>query len=405
MKYIKKNSKKGEISIFSGKNKMLFQVRQRFSSVCFLFFLIAVFLGFSDVLPAQNSLDNWSVGANVCYGKFFKHSKKQIFQVNNPATGFSLDFMNQSTGKAMWAKQHKLPRAGLGFIYLNYGAPDTLGKAIGFYPQIDTWLLRTPRFTLYTRMTFGVAYLTKRYDRITNPRNTAIGSHINNYTTIGLSAEYQLTNHLALRAAAHFAHSSNGKLRVPNLGLNTGFLNLGLNYRFSADLPLDTIALPKDYVYSQKPLFGLRASIGIKEANVANGPFYYVWMLTPHVIFPRNEKHQWEAGAEFTFDGEAREAYLNGEGFGSTNTSIKPWSASVYGGHEFLFGRIGFVSQLHWYLFPFMQPKNEFYTLIGGKIYLNDFHKHPRNQFYTGIFLKSHYTVAQYPSVILGATF
>lgn len=370
------------------------------------FLLLSLFFLFiENPLSAQQSLENWSADLNIGYGKFLKHSRRQTFEVNNPAYGIAIDFMNQSSGKAMWAKLNGRPRTGLGLMYVDYGEPDLLGKAIGVYPQIDIWLLRSRKFTIYTRMAFGLGYLSKRYDRVTNPQNTAIGSRFNNYTTVGLSAEYQLTNHLGIRVAAHVSHSSNGRLRVPNLGINTGMIQIGVNYRMSEPMLKDTFQIAANYEYSRKALFGLRGSLGIKEASVENGPFYYVWMITPHVIFPRNEKHQWETGAEITFDGEIQERNLNGEDYTSTHILLEPWKASVYGGHEFLFGRMGFITQLHIHLFPFMEKKNEFYTLIGGKIYLKSFHKHPRNQFYTGIFLKAHYAVAQYPSLILGGTF
>ncbi len=381
------------------KNKPHTSILQRFFSCSIFFFSLS--LG----LEAQSVVANWSIGGNICYGTFLKHSKKQDFEINAPAKGVSIDFMHQSSGKEVWAKLHGRPRAGIGLIYVDYGAPDLLGKAIGLYPQIDIWLIRTPKITLYTRLAFGVSYLTKAYDRVTNVHHTAIGSHINNYTTAGLAAEYRISNRLAIRLGGHFSHSSNGRLRTPNLGINTALINAGVNYRFSPESPPDTFRLPQGYQYSRKPLFGVRGSLGIKEASVPNGPFYYVWMLTPHIIFPKNEKHQWETGMEITFDGEVRNAYLNGEDYNIKYTIVKPLHVSVYGGHEFLFGRIGFITQLHLHVFPFLERKNEFYSLIGGKVYLKSFHKYPRNQLYTGIFLKAHYAVAQYPSVILGTTF
>lgn len=372
-----------------------------FPLLCILFFFITG----ANNLRAQQLPENWSAGLNAGYGKFLKHSRRQTFDVTKPAYCIAMDFMHQSSGKALWAKLNGRPRYGLGIVYVDYGAPDLIGKAIGMYPLIDVWLLRRPELAIYTRMAFGVGYLTKRYDRVTNPGNTAIGSHFNNYTTIGLSAEYQLTPHCGIRLAGHLSHSSNGRLRVPNLGINTGIIQMGITYRVTEPLLKDTFSVPSTYQYSRKALFGLRGSIGIKEASIENGPFYYVWLLTPHIIFPRNEKHQWETGAEIAYDGQDREAILNGEDYTSPSVLLKPWNVSVYGGHEFLFGRLGFITQLHLNVFPFLEKKNEFYTLIGGKIYLKSFHKHPRNQFYTGIFLKAHYAIAQYPSLILGGTF
>jgi hypothetical protein len=77
----------------------------------------------------------------------------------------------------------------------------------------------------------GVGYLTKKFDRINNYKNLAIGSHFNAAISLMFDIRYRLTNRITLTGGVSLQHFSNGSLKLPNNGLNVPLINLGVAYR------------------------------------------------------------------------------------------------------------------------------------------------------------------------------
>jgi Lipid A 3-O-deacylase (PagL) len=261
-------------------------------------------------------------------------------------------------------------------------------------------LLNKEKLRIYTRMGFGIAYLNKIYDRVSNPTNVAIGTHFNNYTTIGLQAEYNLSPQVFLQLSGHFAHSSNGHLRYPNLGLNTATARLGILYQFQPTQTFDTL-VEERYKTSRKPLLGLWLGLGSKDANMPKSPSYPLYTITPHVIFPRSVKRQWSTGMEFTYDSYVKEFAADIQ----FSEKQDVWRISVFGAHEWLWGRFAFPLQLHLYADRPFKGKDFYYTKLGPKIYILPPHKYPRRNIYTAITLKAHGAVAEYVELSIGGVF
>lgn len=340
----------------------------------------------------------WGVGGTYLQGEFLKHSKKIRFDAVKPARAFVLEVMKQSQGRKYWSRIHGYPRVGLGFFHLNFGNDSIMGSAWGVVPQIDIWLLQRPKFRIYNRLGFGFCYVTRGYDPIENPLNLVVSMRLNNLSVAGIMAEYNLTPQLTLHAGGFLSHCSNGHLRFPNLGINNGTLGLGLRYQFQPTDKSDTLVVER-YALSHKPMFGFRMGIAGKEANVANGPIYYSYTLTPHVIFPQSGKSQWSAGMELTIDNFERATQREQE------EARQFGYVTVFGAHEWIWGRVGFPVQLHVYAYPIPQAKRIFYQKIGPKIYLLPPHTNPRKNIYFALSLKAVMNVADYVELSVGGTF
>lgn len=359
------------------------------------FGLIYLFL-----FPISPIYGQWGLGLDYHYGQFLKHNKSQIFPIYDPVHAITLDIMKQTQGSEYWSRIHGYPRAGVGLIYKSYGNDSVLGKGIGAFPQIDIWLLSREKFRIYTRLGFGLIYITKPFDRVTNTKNNTIGTHFNNYTTLGIQAEYNVNPRLRLHLGGELSHSSNGHFRFPNLGMNTATASMGLHYQMQATQTFDTLQVTS-YKPSRKILFGLRVGLGGKEANVAESPIYRIYTLTPHIIFPRSGKSQWSTGVEFTYDTYLKEFFDNIQA--SSNEGI--WRVSVFGAHEWLWGRFAFPLQLHFYADKPFQGSDFYYTKLGPKIYLLPPHKHPRRNLYSAVTLKANGVIADYVEICVGGTF
>jgi len=114
---------------------------------------------------------------------------------------------------------------GYTFNLLNLGS-EVAGYAIGagglVMPQsgkYNYWILG-----------MGIGYLTKRYDEFGNPRNPAIGSHLNGMMHLGYHLDvgpYLNKWGWKMYAEAGMVHFSNANWRQPNFGVNIPYLSIG----------------------------------------------------------------------------------------------------------------------------------------------------------------------------------
>ncbi|MFN0200852.1 MAG: acyloxyacyl hydrolase [Bacteroidia bacterium] len=362
-----------------------------------LLFLINI--SFPLLAQFQNGL---TIGADVHYGTLLKHTERQKFTAPDPSYGLSFEVMKQTFGRDYWAELHGYPRLGWGILYKSYGNPDTLGTMISIYPQLDLPVYRGKKLKIFTRMAYSVAYLNKPYNQETNPNNTAIGSRINNYTTVGMIAEYAITPKWWLRAGFNIAHSSNGRVSTPNLGLNTATARLGLSYQVAEANEKQHFPYDK-YPLAKKPIFGFRAGAGLTETNTVNGPTYPIYVYSPFVIFPRSGKSRWFTGFEYSRNQLTSDWVVN-QDIEPEKKEAKNLQMSVYGGHEFMFGRVGFQTQLQFYVHELPQSRYFWNAKIGPNVYLLRPHKSPRRNAYIGVYLKTEYFVAQYVDFTVGIT-
>lgn len=139
------------------------------------------------------------------------------------------------------------PRHGLSFEARNFGNNDVLGHAfsISFFNQMN--LLTTKKnFFLNLKLTTGLGYLTKTYDEVNNPKNNAIGSHLNPKVTLLVSARQYLNQKFYVDFGIEFNHFSNGSIVTPNLGLNSPSLMLGIGkeineYNYNSTLNFEMV--------------------------------------------------------------------------------------------------------------------------------------------------------------------
>ena len=348
--------------------------------------------------------DNKNIGVNFYAGKFLKHSRNQTFTVDNPVVGFGAEIMKQTDGSRFWHILHGYPRIGMATMFKSFGRDSILGWAFGLYPQLDIPIKKGDKLNLYVRAGFGLAYLNKPWSRESNPQNTAIGSYINNITTAGVIAEYALSPHWQLRAGAHLTHTSNGRTRIPNLGLNTAKLSIGTSYVFNPHLKkitMDNAPYPIYPMY-KKIFWGARFGMSIHEYKMPEGPFYPVYIASLSANKYYRHKAKVSLGVEYSYDLSNKEYALNQE--------IEPFRLphqrwTVFGAHEFLFGRLGWYNQLFFYADRPFKGNSFMGTKIGANIYALQPHLHPRRNAYWGIYLKSHYAVADYVEMTVGGTF
>jgi opacity protein-like surface antigen len=189
---------------------------------------LAIFL-FSR-LSAQDSAQKVQVykssewSAQLMGGYLIPHHSDMMAMYRH-ATGINVKYrsaINQPNGNG--ANIDKITY-GYTFNLLNLGS-EVAGYAIGagglVMPQsgkYNYWILG-----------MGIGYLTKRYDEFGNPRNPAIGSHLNGMMHLGYhldAGRYLNEQGWKMYAEAGMVHFSNANWRQPNFGINIPYLSIG----------------------------------------------------------------------------------------------------------------------------------------------------------------------------------
>lgn len=120
---------------------------------------------------------------------------------------------------------------GIGLAYYSLGDTHELGNPIALYLFQGARLARlTSSLSLNYEWNFGLSFGWKPYDTEDNYNNTIIGSRANAYIFAGLYLNQVLSREFDLVVGYSFTHFSNGNTQIPNAGLNTTGLRLGLVY-------------------------------------------------------------------------------------------------------------------------------------------------------------------------------
>jgi len=164
----------------------------------------------------------WS--AQLMGGYLIPHHSDMMAMYRH-ATGINVKYrsaINQPNGNG--ANIDKITY-GYTFNLLNLGS-EVAGYAIGagglVMPQ--SWKYN------YWILGMGIGYLTKRYDEFGNPRNPAIGSHLNGMMHLGYHLDvgpYLNKWGWKMYAEAGMVHFSNANWRQPNFGVNIPYLSIG----------------------------------------------------------------------------------------------------------------------------------------------------------------------------------
>lgn len=133
-----------------------------------------------------------------------------------------------------WARISRAKSYGLELVVRNFdsfrGVSDTishaLGGAIGLLAQVELQVLKIGKTTIVFTPAAGASYSTKTF--FTHSQNRFIGSHINEMLKADVGAQVSLSQNFTLLAGAAYLHLSNGGYRVPNGGLNTANVYLGV---------------------------------------------------------------------------------------------------------------------------------------------------------------------------------
>lgn len=364
--------------------------------------LTLAFVALAIPALAQRPGFAWDVGTEQ--GRIFKHSPKIAFAIPAHTYGVGIHFQYQTNGKREWHQHHRYPLLGFSMQYFNFGNEDALGQAISFYPNITLKILERSRWMAHFRMGSGVAWLSRPYDRLENPENTAIGSHLNNTTCFRLAVGWRLAPQWTIFAGGSFTHFSNGAAQMPNLGINVPAWSGSVRYM---PQPVEKAAFARwDAGKRPSGRWGGQGyyAMAYKETSFPGGAKWPVYASSAAGLYRINKVQNLLFGVEYEYH---KSIYLfSRHTFASASEEEARRHATrwmIFLANEWLYGNIGLLIQAGFYvskdsaLLPF-----PVYNRLGLRYYLPPVGR-PATQFFFGIYLKSHLITADYISIGVGA--
>lgn len=373
------------------------------------FVILIILLMFCSGLKGQS----YSVGLLYGPSKFIKHSRKSTFDspANTQLWQTSLNF--HLNGSKHWHRFWKRPTIELNMLYIRFGNDAILGNAFGCIPSMKFKLTEFKKINFNFHIGFGAAYLNKKYDKISNPFNNAIGSHWNNVTQFALSSERQFHKNIHMAIGAHFTHFSNARTASPNAGINTTGLTLGLIQRFgvksdtmrgnnllsyAADKNIDTVFLKRRWGGD------FLAGYGISEYSFTGGSKYGSFYINAGLSYSFSPFLKLILGGEYEYNQSVYQFYYQ-DFIPADEAKQKATKIASYVAADLVFGKIVFRAQTGYYLpYPELREKAAPYY-IKLNINLYPFPDHWQIRPYVGILLKAHAEIAQYMGVVSGVSF
>lgn len=172
----------------------------------------------------------WSFGANPYYGGVLKYKEDMPKLQMTNLYGLELHAAKITNGSHQWEKLFNYPHIGFAASYFNYGLPQELGSVYTLTSYLDVTANNQRKNQWRLNIGTGFVYSTKTYEPIENPDNKAVSSKISYVIRGTIHHEIKLSEQYYFNINMAFRHYSNGKLNMPNNGMNFPIMGVGIRY-------------------------------------------------------------------------------------------------------------------------------------------------------------------------------
>lgn len=345
--------------------------------------------------------------ADAHFGSIVQHRTTIAFDTESPSYGLDLSMYWQTQGNKPWQAGQQFPRFYLSARFQDLGNREVLGQAYGLLGGMELNLFRRQKSALHFGFGFGYSYLTKPFDRVSNPTNNAIGSFGNNSITLHLDYERPIGKKLIYHLGLKLMHYSNGARKLPNLGLNIPALYIGISPN-RGTYEQDFFNFDRlDNRPGNRFAIGLYTQYAQVEIRVPGGPNYPVYVFGGDVYYHHNANHRSSIGYQYEYNSSIAIFGLHTGDFQTDDEALVGASRhAINVGHEFLFGPWSVQLKTGFYInrnSGWLLPTPYYFQLSPRYYFLHD--RPSRTKFYANIQLKSHLFIAEYISVGVGMVF
>lgn len=336
----------------------------------------------------------WHGGIQAHYGFLIAHRPSMVHLVENHVKSIET-YIERSLSSKPWHMRYNSPVHGLSINIGNLANPKMIGMGFGLIHYVKFKLAGNDNFSLGLRLGTGVGYLTKTFDRTTNNKNNAIGSHFNGLMSTQLEFT-RVWERFQLGAGLSLLHYSNGAMTMPNLGLNMPSAFLSLNYRIKE--PGAAIVLHNSEYYGNQPrwTFSTLFSGGIRELGQPLGPKYTCFTLETFASRILNSKTNALFGIDVFNNGSLSKAWQT-----AMEEDLNRWKFTQLGlmaGIELGMDELKISLQQGFYVISKYKGDGNYYQRLALRYFF-------KNNMIAQFALKTHFAKADYFELGLGYRF
>ncbi len=257
------------------------------------------------------TVHNLTAEIKAQYGILMSHHLElDIFRSH--FTAFEVNLQKATYGKHRWEAEYGYPLFGISLWYSTLGGFSEIGSAYAIYPTINFPIVKNNNQSLNFKVGLGLGYLTNHFDRITNYKNFAIGSHLNIAASLFFEYRHKLSKMLTFTTGMGLTHFSNGSMKTPNYGLNILTASVGISSYLSKPNRLQSKkVLPELYTFEfdgRKYLsIEFATAIAYKDMSEQFGNKYYVFAGFANIMARISYKSKVGIGIDFTNDGSDKQ--------------------------------------------------------------------------------------------------
>ncbi|SFA57015.1 Lipid A 3-O-deacylase (PagL) [Pedobacter suwonensis] len=332
-----------------------------------LLLLILVTIGYSFA-RAQIGPENRSIIFKPIFGTHINNDQGHLFQ--DQITGLDAAYFKDiSQNSDKWIGFSGAKSYGIGFVFRNLsklkGTKDTsanaFGQIYGLVAQMDFQLFKTGRARFNFTPGVGLGYTNKYY--YNNTKNRFLGSAVNEIIKADLGMELAVSKYFDLLAGFGFLHASNGGATVPNGGLNTGNVYIGLKLNNPKTL---TEERKSTYTTLQRNSIELSVGLGARGVFENRNKSLYKSGLYAGYNFYLNDVMSLKAGADAVYYYTTFDPNNYGNTFQNYGTSYDQWRTGISIGADINLWRVTVAGQIGKYIhFNRLMDKATWYWTFG----------------------------------------
>jgi hypothetical protein len=246
-----------------------------------------------------------------------------------------------------------------------------VGNPVSLFVFYSADWFRRGRFTLGSDLSVGLSYTSLVYHPEKNPVNDVVASHINLYFGYNIRFHVELSKRIQANLGAGLTHHSNGRIHVPQKGVNSWGWSAGLNYMLSQ--PVNAFyfrELPEFKPYTD---IQIMAAVGTVE-NIPTGETeelrYFNFSMTGDYAIHFNPKSALTLGLNVLYDGSLERAIK-----GVPTEDVDTWQKMYLGthlGYQLTIHRVTLLANLGTYFRQSSYDRGFWFGRAGGRIRLSD---------------------------------
>ncbi|HXB41555.1 MAG TPA: acyloxyacyl hydrolase [Bacteroidia bacterium] len=348
---------------------------------------ILVFMGSSLLYAQKGDKKDFYLRGDYNFGFILQHHNNMGQLVNGFINGFELNFIKPTDGSKLWHHENNFPEQGVGFAFFNLDNPKQLGNVYAIFSFYEIPLnAKEKKFRLYMRLAPGLAYTPVYFNAIDNHKNNVVSSPFNAYVNFKWYFHWDISNKLRWEGGLNFSHASNGRARVPNLGINMVTLNSGFVYKFLSAQKTNYTLVDSSAKRVSKNEILLWFTLGRNQVDVL-GKIYTAQNYSATYYHNIRNTHKLGAGLEVCYN-PANLVILQADSV-KLSSNLQNTQVGIKFAYSYNAGRLSFPVEMGYMFYSKFTDDGLFFHRIGIRYYL-------KNNFVAMVTLKTHWAVASY---------